>query len=268
MIDIHSHILYGLDDGADSLETSVKMAQQAAADGVTDIIATPHYIKGSYDNMPHKIIEKVNELNKTLKELNINVRIYPGCEAYLDIDIVDDFLNKRAQSLNNGIYILFELPAASVPHGTEQIIFKLLINKYVPIIAHPERNAEIINHPEKLYKLIEKGALTQMNAGSLLGDFGSRVAKMSRLLLQNKYIHFVGSDAHHFESRKSKLTKWIEEASNYIGLDAATDMLTKIPKKILDSKEIEFPEPIMIDSDGFKQDAHSNFFNFLNKFFK
>ncbi|MBP7654129.1 tyrosine protein phosphatase [Candidatus Dependentiae bacterium] len=249
MIDIHSHILPGIDDGAPDLTCSIKMAKQAFMDGVTDIIATPHYIKGNYDNTLPIVIEKVAELNAALEDNNLPVKIYPGAELYLDVDLLNDIVNKKAPTLNNGIYVLIELPIQSVPHGTEEIIFKLLVNKYIPIIAHPERNAEFLQRPEKLYKLIEKGALTQMNAGSLLGDFGGRVSKVSKLFLQNKFIHFIGSDSHYFENRCSKLTKWIEMASHYVGLDYATDMVTTFPKKILDSKEIDFTSPVLIENE-------------------
>ncbi|HPG29586.1 MAG TPA: tyrosine protein phosphatase [bacterium] len=249
MIDIHSHILPGIDDGAPDMAASIKMAKQAFMDGVTDIIATPHYIKGNYDNTLSIVLEKVGELNEALEDNNLPVKIYPGAELYLDIELLNDILTKKAPTLNNGIYVLIELPIQSIPHGTEEIIFKLLVNKYIPVIAHPERNSEFLARPEKLYKLIEKGALTQMNAGSLLGDFGGRVARVSKLFLQNKFIHFVGSDSHYFENRCSKLTKWIEHASHYVGLDYAADMTTTIPKKILDSKEIEFAPPVLMDSE-------------------
>ncbi len=248
MIDIHSHILFGIDDGAADLEASIKMAQQAYIDGVTDIIATPHYIKGSYENTADIIIAKTAVLNRELKKMNIDVKIYPGAELYLDIDLLDDLFSKKLMSLNHSMYVLIEFPFQSIPRGTDELIFKLLVNKYIPIIAHPERNSEFLRKPEKLYGFIEKGALVQMNAGSLLGDFGSSVAKLSRVFLQNKFVNFVGSDAHHYEGRNSKLTKWIEEAAKYVGIDYATDMVTKFPKKIIDSIEIEFPEPVMLEN--------------------
>ena len=125
---------------------------------------------------------------------------------------------------------------------------------------------ELIRKPHKLYNLIEKGALTQMNAGSLLGDFGSQVARASRLFLQHKFVHFVGSDSHHHMGRCSKLTKWVEEASSYIGVDAATEMVTNIPKKIIDSAEIEFPDPIMLEEiEDRRSPGILN--NFINKIF-
>ena len=236
-----------MDDGPATIDDSIKMAQQSLMDGVTDIIVTPHYIKGSYDNTFERVTLRLNQLRTAFKELDMELNLYPGAEIYLDIDIVEEIKNKTIPTLNNGCYVLIELPAASVPHGTEDIIFKLLIAKYIPIIAHPERNSELIRKPHKLYNLIEKGALTQMNAGSLLGDFGSQVARASKLFLQHKFIHFVGSDSHYHQGRCSKLTKWVEEASSYIGVDAATEMVTNIPRKIIDSAEIEFPEPVMLE---------------------
>ncbi len=252
MIDIHSHILPGIDDGPQTLEDSLKMLKQSVMDGVTDIIATPHYIKGSYDNTVSIVNRKVELLRNAAAENQLAINIYPGAELYLDIDLLEEIQSGRVPRLNGGNYILIELPAQSVPHGTEEIIFKLLINKLIPIIAHPERNAELIRKPNKLYNLIEKGALTQMNAGSLLGDFGGQVARASKLFLQHKFIHFVGSDSHHHQMRGSKLTKWVEEASAYLGIDQATEMVTNIPKKILDSAEIEFPDPIMLEDEDEK----------------
>jgi protein-tyrosine phosphatase len=119
---------------------------------------------------------------------------------------------------------------------------------YAPVIAHPERNSEILQSPGKLYKLIEKGVLVQMNAGSLLGDFGSKVQEIAKLFLQNKFVNFVGSDTHHYKKRNSKLSLWVEEASKYINVEYACDMVTTFPKSILESKERLFEEPEMFEN--------------------
>ena len=202
MIDIHSHILYGLDDGAKDLGSSIEMAKQAVTEGITSVIATPHHRHPSYSNNKGKIIARVQELQAELTKQDIPLTIYPGQEIRLFGEMVDAFnLDEELLTLNNSEYVLVEFPSSNIPKYTEQLFYDLMVKGYTPIIAHPERNAEIAENTDKLYRLIKNGALSQVTAASVAGMFGKKTQKLSFNLLENQLAHFVASDAHNITNR-------------------------------------------------------------------
>lgn len=237
MLDIHSHILFGIDDGAKSLNDSIELIKQAQTEGVTKIIATPHK-DPKYQPTKETILAKVKELNNKIKELNLNIKVLPGQEVRLYQNLIDDLLSNQLMTLNNeNKYILIEFPSTHVPQYSSQILYELQLKGIRPIIVHPERNDDIIKNPKILEDFVKNGALAQITAGSIIGKFGRKSKKTSYLLLKHNLISFIASDAHNLKTRtfnlkhaKSKLYKkfgkdFTEELFNNASLILTNDYI-------------------------------------------
>ncbi|MES1041692.1 tyrosine-protein phosphatase [Peribacillus simplex] len=205
MIDIHCHILPKVDDGARDIHESIEMARKAVEQGISNIIATPHYNKGIYDNDKGLVMNETAKLNLFLDDLEIPLKVWPGQEIRISDELSDDFDNNEIMGLNGSQYILLELPSNHVPRYTERLIYDLQMKRMTPIIAHPERNMEIMKNPQILKELIWKGAYSQITAGSITGKFGWRTKRFSKYLVQSGLTHFIASDAHNVGNRGFQL---------------------------------------------------------------
>ncbi|RYI28786.1 tyrosine protein phosphatase [Bacillus infantis] len=220
MIDIHCHILPNVDDGADSLEASISMARQAAGEGIRSIIATPHHKNGHYDNTKEQILQYTSSLNEALENAHIPVNVLPGQEIRIYGELLEDYEKGEILTLNDGSkYVFIELPSNHVPRYTEKLLFDIQMNGLTPIIVHPERNAELIEHPDLLYQMVKKGTLTQVTASSVSGYFGKKIKKFSHQLFEANLTHFIASDAHNTSSRGFKMAEAFEEIGSEYGMD-------------------------------------------------
>lgn len=201
MVDIHSHILFGVDDGAKSIEDSICMAELAVKEGITDIIATPHAYSPQFHVPTEEVVGQVKLLNEVISEVGYPVKIHTGQEVRLHEHILSNLENCKAMTLAESRYVLLELPSHAVPAYTEQIIQLLLTQGKVPIIAHPERNRAVAENPKRLERLIRHGALAQVTAGSLAGRFGKNIQKLAVHLTEANLIHVYGSDIHNMTTR-------------------------------------------------------------------
>lgn len=218
MIDLHCHILYGLDDGPKTIEESVELAKAAADQGIHTIVATPHHQNGRYINEKETILRGVAELNDMLRDKGINVTILPGQEIRLYGEVLEDYDAGRIATINEtNKYILIEFPTNHVPRYTESLFYDLQLRGFIPVIAHPERNMEIIERPAILYDLINKGALAQLTAASITGDFGKKIKKFSMQLIEHNLVHMVVSDAHNTINRMFKLREAYAEIQSLYG---------------------------------------------------
>lgn len=220
MIDIHSHILPNLDDGASSYEEALLIAKAAVNEGITTIIATPHHQNGTYINSKNKIIEKVDELNLLLNKENIPLTILPGQETRIHGDLLNELEEDVILPLNHSNYVFIELPSGHVPRYTEKMLFDIQMKGLTPIIVHPERNSEIVENPDLLYKLVSKGALTQITAISLTGHFGKNIKKFTLQLIESQLTHFIASDVHSLKNRPFRLNDGYGVLNREFGLDA------------------------------------------------
>lgn len=225
MIDIHSHILPGVDDGARSIEESIKILQKAADAGVTTIVATPHVLEVPSKSEWQEVSNIFNRLKQKIVQENILIEMILGAELFISPELPQSIEKNRELCINNGCYVLLELPMLEIPPFTEQIIFELQLQAMVPIIAHPERNLEIQQMPNKINGLIQKGALTQLNAGSLTGVYGRKVQKTSRTLLKKNLIHMMASDIHSLSSGSYLLIKGIDAAEKIIGREKSEQLV-------------------------------------------
>ncbi|OCA85948.1 tyrosine protein phosphatase [Bacillus sp. FJAT-27225] len=244
MIDIHSHILPGLDDGAKTEEDAIAMANAAVENGIKTMIATPHHKNGRYENTPETIKLHVSIFNKLLKDLQIPLTLLPGQEIRLNGDIVKELKNKELLTLNHSKYLFVEFPTGHVPQYSEQILFELLIAGYVPIIVHPERNGELIRNPLRLYEFVKQGALAQITAGSVKGTFGRNIQKFSHQLIRANLTHFIATDAHNTTSRSFLLKEALDEVKWVFGTDYYT-MFLENSELLVANKDVHVFEPIM-----------------------
>ncbi|MBU8686472.1 tyrosine protein phosphatase [Priestia megaterium] len=220
MIDIHCHILPGIDDGARTIEDSLKMAEQAVAEGISKVIATPHHQNGKYINEKNSIFQCVNQLNVQLEEKHIPLTVLPGQESRIYGELVQDYIDDKVMSLNNtGKYVFIEFPSNQVPRYSEQLLFDIQAQGLIPIIVHPERNVKFIENPDLLYNFVNKGALTQVTAGSLTGKFGKKINKFSLDLIHASLTHVIASDAHNVSGRNFFMTEAIDLIKKDFGID-------------------------------------------------
>lgn len=197
MLDFHSHILPGLDDGAPDMDAAIQMARIAVEDGITTMVATPHYIEGSMENSKELILEKLSKYQEVLKNEGINLNVFPGCEVYLSPNIPGLLQKGELMTVNDGgKYILIEFPMQHLPGYVEEVLFEIKLMGVTPIIAHPERNLELAKKPDRVLDLVQKGYLMQVNSGSLNDLYGKKVRKTAELLARNGLVHLLGSDAH------------------------------------------------------------------------
>ncbi|MEQ6376438.1 CpsB/CapC family capsule biosynthesis tyrosine phosphatase [Bacillaceae bacterium S4-13-58] len=220
MIDIHCHILPELDDGAQTLEDSLEMARAAVQEGIHTIIATPHHMNGKYINLAENVIKEVSALNLQLKENNIPLTILPGQETRINGEMINNLQRHQLLPLNQtSSYVFVELPSDHVPRYTTQLLFDIQLAGYRPIIVHPERNQQLIQNPDVLYKMVEKGTLTQVTAASVTGKFGKNIQKFTQKIIEANLTHFIASDAHNTTTRRFCLSEAYEEIRNRYGED-------------------------------------------------
>lgn len=244
MIDIHCHILPGVDDGAGNLEESLALARGAVAEGIKTIIATPHHKNGHYINKKEDIVAATAKLNGALKEENIPLTVLPGQEPRIYGEIIDDYRKGEILTLNDdGKYLFVELPSDHVPYYTEQLLFEIQLAGLVPIIVHPERNRDFLERPELLYQLVKKGALTQVTAASLAGFFGKKIKKFSLQMVEANLTHFVASDAHNMVNRTFKMNDAYEVLEKEFGFDAVY-LFQENAALLLEGKRVFRDEPV------------------------
>jgi protein-tyrosine phosphatase len=242
MIDIHTHILPGLDDGAKNWEESLQMAQVAAEDGITYIIATPHVIRGLYDNSKEEILAAVSRLNSRLEEEGIPLSIGPGAEYRLEADLAEKLKRGELLTLNDsGRYLLVELPDTFLPEFTAGVLYQIQLAGVTPIIAHPERNMVLGREPAQLSAFIRRGMAAQLTTGSIMGLFGSQAKKISRELLIKGLIHIVASDAHSPSGRTPRLKACRQMVSESFGDDSSRLLVQENPRRICQGRELVTP---------------------------
>lgn len=206
MIDIHSHILPYMDDGARNWEEALQMARKAYEDGIRVIVATPHHANGHYMNPGETVITSIDEMNCKLSERDIGVTVVPGQEIRYFDNLLRDWNEGKLLSLNESRYILIEMPSSHVPKNMGELIHELSLLDLRVVIAHPERNQEIACNPSVLEGLVVQGALSQVTSHSITGVFGSKLKKIALTLCRNNLVHFVASDAHNLERRPFQLS--------------------------------------------------------------
>jgi protein-tyrosine phosphatase len=207
MIDLHGHYLPGVDDGAENMETAVAMLRHAAADGIETVVVTPHVMGNSSRAGSLDALRRSREtLWPELEQNAGKIKLITGAEVYFTSELLPVLKDNRdLMTINNGSYFLLEFPSDYIYAHSKDFIFKIQTEGFIPIISHAERNSAIQRSPEILREFIKAGALCQINAGSLRGDFGNAARSSAYELLQGNLVHVIASDAHDLERRRPEL---------------------------------------------------------------
>jgi protein-tyrosine phosphatase len=227
VIDIHSHILPGIDDGPTALEDAVAMLKIAAECGTTDIVATPH-ANARFTFDPELIDRKIAELQAAAGPVP---RIHRGCDFHLTPENIEDALAKPAKyAINNKRYLLVEFSDAFVPDTTHDIFYRFQAAGLTPVVTHPERNGLLSSRIDRLASWVENGCLVQITAQSLLGRFGRTARRVASQLLQRNLAHFVASDAHDTKHRPPDLKEAYLYVASTWGEKCAQSVFVTAPR--------------------------------------
>lgn len=247
MIDIHTHILPNIDDGARSIEETFNLIKEAKNVGFEAIVLTSHYMEGYYETDTPEREVWVNAIFENLKAKNIDIKLYLGNEIYLSDNMIKFMEEGKASTINDTSYVLFELPLDEEPENLYDIIYQMQQYKIVPILAHPERYSFIQKEPELVYDLIQRGVLMQANYGSIIGQYGEKARMIVEKLLENNMIHMLGSNAHRPNTIYPKIPQILSELNDLLGEEKVKKLTTTNPKLVLNNKRIDIEEPYIIE---------------------
>jgi protein-tyrosine phosphatase len=267
MIDLHAHILPGLDDGAETLDESIEMCWLSYQDGIRTIVATPHILPGIYKNNRSTILTKLHELNTALLKFGVQssefvaknsdtmtqrlndpmtgLKLLPGADVHFSFDMLQLCENGEIMTVNdNGRYLMVEFDFQGIPYRGEEVLFQLIMHGIIPIITHPERNLEIARSPNRYYEIIKMGCLGQVTAMSLTGGFGSGVRLVAEKLLKNRLVHIIASDTHSINGRPPILSTALRATEKIVGKEEAQKMVTEYPEAVIEGRRPNVPKPL------------------------
>jgi len=246
MIDLHSHILPGVDDGPKSLDESLGLAEAYANAGFKQIVATPHWISGTaWTPTPQDIQQKVSVFKQALKDHQLDITISQGMEIAFDIDIDSLFEQKKILSLAGGPYVLIESPFQRFPMGWEQIFFRIISKGFIIILAHPERCDQLIGDPSFTENIIGTGVYIQVNCDSFLGGYGKYIQKTAVTLAEKGHIHCLATDSHDAVHRRpANFSESLAIVEKLIGKKNTHKIAFENPKRVLSGADLVVPEPI------------------------
>lgn len=235
MIDLHCHMLPGLDDGAADLAVSLEMARIAVADGISTTVCTPHIMPTVYDNRGPSIRAAVNSLQAALAQAQIPLRVLPGADVHIAPDLVEGLRSGRVLAIAGSRYLLFEPPHHVMPPRMQDCVFGLMTAGYQPILTHPERLTWIDQHYDVIEQLASAGMLMQITGGSLTGRFGRRARHWSQRMLDEGLVDILATDAHDTQGRPPRLSEARALVAERFGDEVARNMVLTLPQAVLDN---------------------------------
>lgn len=237
-IDIHNHMLPGVDDGAKNMEQSLRMLKIAYEDGIRAVCLTPHYMPPQYKHTGTDLQKRKNQLQEELIKQGIGIRLYLGNEIYYRDGVLEDILSHRALTLENSRYVLIEFNVKESVSQIESAVRTLTNAGMRPIVAHMERYESLINDLDKVDELIDIGAYVQINAGSIMGEFGHKLVKWTKALLKNGLVHLIATDAHGEIKRSPRIKECAEYLAKKYGKEYVQLLLWENPCKVIENKFI------------------------------
>jgi protein-tyrosine phosphatase len=235
MVDLHCHILPGLDDGAKTMEESLVMAETAMADGITHVVATPH----ANDQFGFDFAQVRQLRDQLLAQLGGRLKIAIGCDFHLSPEnLIALRKESRAYSINQHDYLLLEFNEFSIPPSMDQTLHEIQLAGLRPIITHPERNAILRTHPERLRNWVKRGCFAQVTGGALTGVFGQTALEKALEWIRTGVVHFVASDAHNNGSRPLRLKPAYEVVEEQFGKEKARVLFLENPLAAFEGREL------------------------------
>ena len=242
MIDLHTHILPGIDDGAKTMDDAVAFARVAAADGVSTIVATPHYRNGFFINARPEVLAGVAAVNARLEAEKIPLTVLPGAEVHISADLVARVKSGHAPTLaDNGRTVLFELSMSQYPLELENFVFQMRIAGLQILFAHPERIRYFQDDIRRYEAVVRLGAYGQITTGSVTGLFGEDIARFSEELARKHLVHVIASDAHNTRGRPPVLSSSQAQLGSWIGDDLAHRMVDEFPRAFIEGRDPDLP---------------------------
>lgn len=242
MVDLHCHLLPGLDDGAQNLKNALDLAEKAVAEGITHILCTPHHENGRYVNPKADVVTAVTQLQNELDNRKIPLQIFPGQEIRLFPTLPQQIAENKILFCDlEERYLLIEFPSSEAPSYAIKILGDLVAEGKVPIIVHPERNGTFIKNPNALLDYLDLGCLAQLTAPSLIGKFGRKIQKTAETMVEHGLVQMMASDAHHIQKR----TFYLEEAYDFmeeVWGDEKVRAFLQVAKDVLNGDPIGMPE--------------------------
>ena len=237
MIDIHSHILPGIDDGSKSWEMTIEMCRLAILDGITHIVATPH-ADDTYDYNPDRVRDLVSELND---KIGAGLAISMGCDFHLSFENIEDAIARpQRYTIASKQYLLVELSEYGIPPQVGDTFRRLQMTGIIPIITHPERNSILQRRPERVLEWVDAGCLVQVTASAITGLWGDAARRIAIWLLESDAVHVLASDAHDDRYRKPILSEARDVVGRHFGADLALELVRDNPEAILNGWTLPF----------------------------
>jgi protein-tyrosine phosphatase len=237
LIDLHSHILPAVDDGAATLEASLAIARMAVADGIEVMACTPHFMPGLYDNEASDIRGRVGNLNQVLADEGIPLALVTGSDAHIRPDFLQCLRDGRLLTLHDSRYVLFEPPHNIMPPRLEDLLFNISVSGYVPILTHPERLKWIEQSYASFQGMAKAGVWMQITSGSLTGRFGKRPQYWAQRMLSEGIVSILATDAHNVSSRPPLLSEGFEIAVSELGQEQAEHLVFTRPLGVLEDQD-------------------------------
>jgi protein-tyrosine phosphatase len=239
VVDIHSHLLPGRDDGPQTMDDSVRMCAQYVAQGVAAVVATPHMGDPRFQVTPDAVRRGVEELRAACAERGLGLTILPGGDVRLEPELLATLDRGEVLTVaDTGKYLLLELPAQTVPR-CEGLIFELSVRGITPIVSHPERNVELWRKPHRLAELVDRGCLVQLTADSLSGRFGLEAQRTAERFLKEGLVHVVASDAHSPGRRRPQFEVARQRLASLVGKQGMRRLLEGNPARIVRGEALD-----------------------------
>lgn len=238
LIDIHCHILPGIDDGAANEKESLKMLKMAAAAGIGSIICTPHFHYRRGNAKPPQVKARVSQMQELLTEVKLPIQLYAGNELYYSHSLLDVVKAGEALTMADSDYVLLEFSPEAERRKIQNAVYQFLCEGYNPVIAHVERYRAFLKHPDFAGEISRMGAYLQVNAGSISGDAGWRIRHFSKTLVKNNLVTFVATDAHDAKRRTPQFGKSIQWMDDKLGREGLWELTAGNPENILRNKTI------------------------------
>ena len=253
MVDLHHHLLPGLDDGSPNLETSVEMARIAEAEGITHVVCTPH-ASSRYPFDARRNAEGLAALRAALQNAGIQLQLGLGCDFHISYDNVQDALaNPSHYSINGFEYLLIELPDFSISPNLQETLYELRLQGLTPILTHPERNPTLQRDPDRLLPWLRDGLLCQVTAGSVLGHMGKEAERLARRMLKNRWAHFLATDAHNTTSRAPRMREAADLVAKRHGPEYAEQICRSNPLAVFEGRPLVEYRMLGLDTEDEEQ---------------
>jgi len=240
VIDVHTHILPGLDDGPGDMDSALELCRVAVVDGIHTMVATPHAFHDLFHVTREETLRGVDCLRQRLRTEGVPLRVEAGSEAFVTPDLPERVAHGDILTIaDNGKYLLIEFPANTLPEGIDDLLFSLRLMGLTAIVSHPERNSAVQADVQSMARIVKAGNLVQLTASSLVGHFGEETYRCAVKLLQSGLCHFVASDCHSMKSRPPILSAARKEVESLTDRTVAARLFEHNPRSILAGEEID-----------------------------